>query len=71
MTNQEFMKLILDKKNLGALFTKRNIFEAYKKILEANEINNKIREITTRPNDTADKKVKNENYLANTLSRKE
>lgn len=63
--------LILDKKNLGALFTKRNIFEAYKKILEANEINNKIREITTRPNDTADKKVKYENYLANTLSRKE
>ena len=47
--------LILNENNLGALFTKRNIYEAYNKIKEANEVNNKIKAINSRNNDTRKK----------------
>ena len=56
--------LLLNKKNLGALFTKRNIYEAYGKIEKANEINDQIKEINAINNDTCKKSELYQNYLS-------
>ena len=54
---------VLDKQNSGALFIKRNIYEAWGKIEEANKVNDKIKNTIHRKTDANSKEEKYKQYL--------